>query len=95
MMTVTHQERGRFMVESHGVDNLVDVLSNQGAGRCSCIHWSTRLQKDIEEAKREGSFDPKSPKFKCPHIEAADRVLLQLFKGQLMKQFPDNSLEGA
>lgn len=92
-MKAEHFERGRFHVHSHGQVLTVDTLSNKGAGRCDCMHWTTRIQKAIEEAKSEKRFDPSSPAFKCPHIDAADRALLMMFKQSLRKQFPDNEIE--
>lgn len=88
-MKVIHHGRGEFYVESHGNTYLVDTLAFKGNGFCGC--WSfARLRKDLEEAVKKRGFDPSLSVYKCPHIQRADAHLLQMFKRDLMKKFPDD-----
>ena len=89
-MRVEFYERGIFKVHCHGEEFTVDVCANRGAGCCDCWHFKRDIKPAIEREKLAGRFDPEDPKWKCPHIEAADRALLHMFKRQLMKQFPDS-----
>jgi hypothetical protein len=85
-------ERARFFVHSHGQTLTVDLLCYSGNGCCDCAHFLSRLKPEIERLMQSRQFKP-GPEYKCPHITAADAVLLGMFKQQLLKQFPDNSIE--
>lgn len=87
-MEVIHYERARYRVLSHGEEFMVDLLAHNGNGQCDCMHFRTRLAPEIERLRTEGSFVP-GPNTQCPHIAAADRDLLLMFKRSLAQQFPD------
>lgn len=91
-MTVEPYERARFQVHSHGSTYTVDLLCYRGNGRCDCLHFATRIEKAIREAREGGIFKP-GDLFRCPHIIEARRFLLDCFLKELAKQFPDNSIE--
>ncbi len=91
-MTATEHGRACYIIHSHGEDFLVDTLCYGGNGCCSCVHFASRLKPEIERLMAAREFVP-GPQFKCPHLEFADAELLQLFKQQLITQFPDTDLE--
>ncbi len=92
-MRVDHFERARFRVTgSQGEIYTVDCLTYDGNGRCTCLHFTCRIEPEIKRLKSESKFKP-GPITQCKHIEASDRALLRMFKKQLIEKFPDNNLE--
>lgn len=74
-VTAIRGELLRFKVESWTPgeeDYLVDLLENEGAGECDCIHWRTRIWPMIRDRLR----DWRSPDLECSHIRAAKRLLV-------------------
>lgn len=77
-------------MQCHGEDFTVDTLTNSGAGSCNCFNYLRYIKPRIQSEILSGTFNPLYSRNKCPHIEAADRALLAMFKQKLMEQFPDN-----
>lgn len=91
-MRIEEYGRATFLVTSHGDPFTVDLLALKGNGQCDCLHFKTRLSKEIEQCKQRGTWKP-GDHFRCPHIQFARQYLLDKFLGALAKQFPDNKQE--
>lgn len=89
-MRVESHGRGVFLVTNQRDTHTVDTLANRGAGQCDCWPYLNDIRHRVQEARQHGHFKPEEARWKCPHILAADAELLQQFKRELMKQFPDN-----
>lgn len=87
-MQIENYGRGTFLVHCHGETFTVDVLCHEGSGACDCVHYLARIKPEVERHQVAGTFEP-GRTFKCPHIEACDQHLLQMFKAELNKIYPD------
>jgi hypothetical protein len=83
MMTIEHFGRGVFHVTSRGETWTVDVLRRGGIGECDCWRGKAVSKQLREEGVRPGEW------CKCPHITFADKTLLEMFKKELILQYPD------
>jgi hypothetical protein len=101
-MEVEHYARATFLVTCNGETFHCDLLRYNGNGQCDCYQFvgggrpparrREGIRDQIERAVAAGTFVP-GPLTKCPHIAAADAVLLDMFKQQLLKQFPTDKQE--
>lgn len=88
-MEIEEYGRARFLVKSHGRDHLVDLITFDGNGACTCVHFLSRLKPAITEARRLRDFAP-ADCYRCPHIRKCRELLLDRFIVELMKKYPDN-----
>lgn len=89
-MKIEHHERGRFIVTDQAGDHLVDALANDGFGQCDCWAFIRKggIRDQLEDRRSGAEFALLS---ECPHITAANKALLDMFKKQLIKRFPDTN----
>jgi hypothetical protein len=90
-MKVEEYGRATYLVTDQSGTWTVDTLSYGGNGKCDCWNFTRKggLRDQIELAIQQRTFQP-GPYTECPHISAANRALLTLFKLQLIKQFGDS-----
>jgi len=89
-MEIEDYGRARVLVTSHGQTFLVDLVSFDLNGGCTCAHFLSRLKPEINRARELGNFIP-GHFFRCPHIRAArDFILDQHFLPRLLELYPDN-----
>jgi hypothetical protein len=89
-------EIGRLVFEVRGSKSdewrQVDLCEHNGAGRCSCFHWSKFIGPAIQNLKPdfkkvENRMDEK---FMCHHIKIVRHYVSDRLVQQVIEQFPDN-----
>ena len=94
-MRAKEHERLRYHVTNHGQTHYVDLACYNGNGKCSCLHFSCRLEPQIVRLIESRKW--KAPKtddtFRCKHIQFCFQNLLhEKFMPAILKEFPDSEM---
>lgn len=91
-MRATHYELFRWQVLSDGgaFSYLVDLMSFDGNGRCTCEDFTIRKEPTIRAAITSKTFTP-SDQYRCKHILHCRTLQLDGFIQEGRRQFGHNN----